>query len=50
MFFSWKVQSLESQEQNLLNKIKIFAIVIEKKTTWDFAFIMIVILEFGLKY
>lgn len=31
MFFSWKVQSLESQEQNLLNKIKIFVIVIEKK-------------------
>lgn len=50
MFFSWKVQSLESQEQNLLNKIKIFAIVIEKKKPRDFAFIMIVILEFGLKY
>lgn len=50
MFFSWKVQSLERQEQNLLNKIKIFAIVIEKKPPRDFAFIMIVILEFGLKY
>lgn len=36
--FFWKVQSLESQEQNLLNKIKIFAIVIEKKKTTGLCF------------